>query len=177
RPALLRIDIPGHPELPSVPRRLTHLERLQLTDSSLVALHTPGHTWDHVCYFLEQERAVFAGDLVAGAGSLVVGPGRGELAASLRSLALLAEHQPTTLYPGHGPIVADAMVKLAEYIAHRADREQQIVDGLKAGATTIDALVDRIYVGITPGLRGHAARNVQAHLLKLEDERRAAPGQ
>jgi glyoxylase-like metal-dependent hydrolase (beta-lactamase superfamily II) len=168
----LGIEIAGHPDLPSVTRPLDHLEQLSLDGASIRALHTPGHTWDHVCYFLEQERAVFAGDLVAGAGSLVVGPGRGELAASLRSLALLAEQQPTTLYPGHGPIVADAMVKLAEYIAHRADRERQVLDGLEAGATTIDGLVDRIYVGIVPGLRGHAARNVQAHLFKLEDERR-----
>jgi glyoxylase-like metal-dependent hydrolase (beta-lactamase superfamily II) len=169
----LGIEIAGHPDLPSVTRPLAHQQQLALTDATILALHTPGHTWDHVCYFLEQERAIFAGDLVAGAGSLVVGPGRGELAASLRSLALLAEHQPTTLYPGHGPVVADAMVKLAEYIAHRADREQQVIAGLLAGATTIDALVDRIYVGITPGLRGHAGRNVQAHLFKLEDEGRA----
>jgi glyoxylase-like metal-dependent hydrolase (beta-lactamase superfamily II) len=169
----LGIEIAGHPDLPSVTRPLDHEEALRLADATVRALHTPGHTWDHVCYVLEQERAVFAGDLVAGAGSLVVGPGRGEFAASLRSLALLAQQQPTTLYPGHGPVVADAMVKLAEYIAHRADREQQVIDGLTAGATTIGTLVDRIYVGITPGLRGHAGRNVQAHLFKLEDEGRA----
>ena len=168
----LDMRIAGHPELPGVDRPLAHQEQLRLVDVTLRALHTPGHTWDHVCYFLEQERAVFAGDLVAGAGSLVVGPGRGELAASLRSLALLADQQPTTLYPGHGPIVADAMIKLAEYIGHRAEREQQVIDGLSSGATSIDGLVDRIYVGLTPGLRGHAARNVQAHLFKLEDERR-----
>jgi len=65
------------------------------------------------------------------------------------------------------------MVKLAEYIAHRADRERQVIDGLTAGLGTIDGLVERIYPGLTPGLRGHAGRNVQAHLFKLEDERRA----
>src|SRR3954471_21947472 len=170
----LGIDIAGHPDLPSVSRPLAHQDRLTLADATILALHTPGHTWDHVCYFLEQERAVFAGDLVAGAGSLVVGQGRGELAASLRSLALLGEHEPKTLYPGQGPIVSDAMVKLAEYIGHRADREQQVIDGLTAGLTSIDSLVERIYPGLTPGLRGHAGRNVQAHLFKLEDERRVA---
>ena len=72
--------------------------------------------------------------------------------------------------------MADATAKLAEYIAHRAERERQVLDALGAGLTTIDEMVDRIYVGIVPGLRGHAARNVQAHLFKLEDEgaRRAA---
>jgi glyoxylase-like metal-dependent hydrolase (beta-lactamase superfamily II) len=168
----LGIDIAGHPNLPSVTRPLAHRDRLTLADAAILALHTPGHTWDHVCYLLEQERAVFAGDLVAGAGSLVVGPGRGELAASLASLTLLREYEPRTLYPGHGPIVADAMVKLAEYIQHRADREQQVLDGLSAGVGSIDGLVERIYPGLTPGLKGHAGRNVQAHLFKLEDERR-----
>jgi len=168
----LGTPIAGHADLPSVDRPLAHEETLPLTDVTLRALHTPGHTWDHVCYFLEQERAVFAGDLVAGTGSLVVGPGRGELAASLRSLALLATREPETIYPGHGPIVADARSKLAEYIAHRAEREQQVLDALGSGLTTIPGMVDRIYVGIVPGLRDHAARNVQAHLFKLEDEGR-----
>ena len=166
----LGMPIAGHTDLPSVDRPLAHDEALRLADATIRALHTPGHTWDHVCYFLEQERAVFAGDLVAGAGSLVVGPGRGELAASLRSLELLALLEPEMIYPGHGPIVADAQAKLAEYIAHRAERERQVLDALGAGLTSIPAMVDRIYVGIIPGLRDHAARNVQAHLFKLEDE-------
>jgi glyoxylase-like metal-dependent hydrolase (beta-lactamase superfamily II) len=168
----LGMPIAGHPDLPSVDRPLAHDEVLRLADAQIRALHTPGHTWDHVCYFLEDERAVFAGDLIAGAGSLVVGPGRGELAASLRSLELLAALLPETVYPGHGPVVPDARAKLAEYIAHRADRERQVLDALGNGLTDISAMVDRIYVGIVPGLRGHAARNVQAHLFKLEDERR-----
>lgn len=168
----LGMPIAGHADLPSVDRPLNHEEELRLADATIRALHTPGHTWDHVCYFLEEERAVFAGDLVAGAGSLVVGPGRGELAASLRSLELLAAQNPETIYPGHGPIVADARAKLAEYIAHRAERERQVLDALEAGLTSIASMVDRIYVGIVPGLRDHAARNVQAHLFKLEDEGR-----
>jgi glyoxylase-like metal-dependent hydrolase (beta-lactamase superfamily II) len=170
----LGIDIAGHPTLPSVSRPLAHRDRLTLADATIVALHTPGHTWDHVCYLLEQERAIFAGDLVAGAGSLVVGPGRGELAASLASLTLLREYEPQTIYPGHGPIVPGAMAKLAEYIQHRADREEQVLACLGAGLTTIDGMVDRIYPGLAPALRGHAGRNVQAHLFKLEDERRVA---
>jgi glyoxylase-like metal-dependent hydrolase (beta-lactamase superfamily II) len=115
---------------------------------------------------------VFTGDLVAGTGSLVIGPGRGELAASIRSLELLLARQPLTLYPGHGPVVVDGQAKLREYLGHRAEREHQVLDGLADGQDTIDLLLDRIYVGLAPALRGHAARNVQAHLLKLEDEGR-----
>lgn len=177
-PAALRLrerlgmPIAGHADLPSVDRPLGHDQVLRLADATIRPLHTPGHTWDHVCYFLEEEQAVFAGDLVAGTGSLVVGQGRGELAASLNSLGLLLELQPDTIYPGHGPIVADGRAKLAEYISHRADRERQVLDALEAGLTTIPEMVDRIYVGIVDGLRGHAARNLQAHLFKLQDEKR-----
>ena len=179
-PAALRLrerlgmPVAGHADLPGVDRPLAHDAVLTLADATLRALHTPGHTWDHVCYFLEQERAIFAGDLVAGYGSLVVGPGRGELAASLRSLALLRGLQPEVIFPGHGPTVPDACAKLDEYVNHRAEREEQVLSGLAAGRATITALVERIYVGIVPGLVGHAARNVQAHLHKLEDEGKVA---
>jgi glyoxylase-like metal-dependent hydrolase (beta-lactamase superfamily II) len=166
----LGMPIAGHADLPSVDRPLAHDEVLSLAGATLRALHTPGHTWDHVCYFLEEERAIFAGDLVAGTGSLVVGPGRGELAASLHSLQILQDQDPSVIYPGHGPVVPDARAKLAEYIRHRAERERQVLDALGAGLTTIPLMVERIYVGIVPGLVGHASRNVQAHLFKLEDE-------
>jgi glyoxylase-like metal-dependent hydrolase (beta-lactamase superfamily II) len=168
----LGMPIAGHRDLPSVDRPLEHLEPLQLADATLVALHTPGHTWDHVCFQLEQERAIFTGDLVAGTGSLVIGPGRGELAASLRSLRLLADREPRTLYPGHGSTVFEAVAKLAEYIGHRAEREQQVLSALERGLRTIPEMVGAIYVGLVPALHGHAARNIQAHLFKLEDERR-----
>ena len=170
----LGMPIAGHRDLPGVDRPLEHQQTIQLADATIQALHTPGHTWDHVCYVLEQERAVFTGDLVAGAGSLIVGQGRGELAASLRSLQLLADLTPLTLYPGHGPAVLDAVAKLAEYIGHRAEREQQVVSALANGGATIPRLVGTIYVGLAPALHGHAARNVQAHLFKLEDEGRVA---
>jgi glyoxylase-like metal-dependent hydrolase (beta-lactamase superfamily II) len=166
----LGMPIAGHADLPGVDRPLAHDEVLGLGCATLRALHTPGHTWDHVCYVLEEERAIFAGDLVAGTGSLVVGPDRGELAASLRSLQILRDQDPNVIYPGHGPVVPDAKAKLAEYIHHRAERERQVLDALGAGLTTIPLMVERIYVGIVPGLVGHASRNVQAHLFKLEDE-------
>ena len=168
----LGMPIAGHANLPGVDRPLPHDSVLQLADTSIRALHTPGHTWDHLCYLLEQERAVFSGDLVAGAGSLVVGSGRGELAASLASLALLADLEPVTLYPGHGPVVANAVPKLREYIAHREERERQVLVALATGADTVEAMVALIYPDLAPALRGHAGRNVWAHLLKLEDERR-----
>ena len=169
----LGVPIAGHANLPSVDRPLEHDAVLRLDGATIRALHTPGHTWDHVCYLLEEERAIFTGDLVAGAGSLVVGPGRGELAASLRSLALLADLEPTTLYPGHGPMVAQAVPKLREYIGHREERERQVIAALAAGTDMIELMVAVIYPDLAPALHGHAGRNVQAHLLKLEDEGRA----
>lgn len=75
----------------------------------------------------------------------MVGPGRGELATSLRSLALLAGLAPLTLYPGHGPVVREAVPKLREYIAHRDERERQVIAALAAGATTPETIVPLMY--------------------------------
>lgn len=165
----LGLPIGGHPELPGIDRPLAHEEVVALADARLRALHTPGHTPDHVCYLLDEERALFAGDLVAGIGTVVVGSGRGELAAYRRSLGLVAERAPARLYPGHGPVVEDPVAKVAEYLAHRAEREQQVIEALAAGAVTIPEIVARLYADVPAHLHPQAARNVQAHLFDLED--------
>src|SRR3954454_5661050 len=96
----LGVPIGGHADLPGVDRALAREEMVVLADASLAALHTPGHTADHVCYLLENEAALFSGDLMAGVGTVRVGDGRGELAHYLRSLALVAERGPGVVYPG-----------------------------------------------------------------------------
>lgn len=168
----LGIPIGGHPDLPDVDRRLAHEDVVSLADANLRVLHTPGHTPDHACFLLEEERALFAGDLVAGMGTVVVGRGRGELADYFRSLEHVAERAPALLLPGHGPLVEDPAAKMAEYLEHRRGRERQIVDALAAGARTVPEMVARIYPDVSAELRAHAGRNVEAHLMKLEDERR-----
>jgi glyoxylase-like metal-dependent hydrolase (beta-lactamase superfamily II) len=84
----------------------------------------------------------------------------------------MQELGPRTLYPGHGPVVLDAGAKLQEYIDHRADRERQILEGLRSGPRRIPDIVVEVYAQYPPEVHELAGRSVLAHLLKLESEGR-----
>jgi glyoxylase-like metal-dependent hydrolase (beta-lactamase superfamily II) len=149
---------------------------------TLRALHTPGHRFDHLCFLLEDSGALFAGDLVAGEGTVVIIPPEGDLLdylASLRRLRALAGHPPDApalrlILPAHGPEIVAPHALLDEYLAHRQMREEQILAGLAQGPRSVDALVAAIYADVDPRLHPMAAQSVMAHLLKLEREGRAA---
>jgi glyoxylase-like metal-dependent hydrolase (beta-lactamase superfamily II) len=156
-------------------RTLADGERIAVGARTLRALHTPGHRFDHLCFLLEDGGALFAGDLVAGVGTVVIAPPEGDLADYLASLQrLLALEGLRSILPGHGPVVEDGPALLREYVAHRLLREQQVLAGLQAGLSTISALVARIYADVDPALHPAAGRSVAAHLLKLEREGRVA---
>jgi glyoxylase-like metal-dependent hydrolase (beta-lactamase superfamily II) len=138
----------------------------------LTAVHTPGHTSDHLVFLEPSTGALFSGDAVLGRGTSFVDPPGGDLARYLRSLRRMQELAPRTIYPGHGPVVLDAPAKLEEYLTHRAEREEQILSALGPDDPTIEDLVATIYVGYPPDVRPLAARSVLAHLLKLEAEGR-----
>src|SRR5579875_2858173 len=86
---------------------------------TLRAIFTPGHAPDHLCYYLEEEGAVFTGDVVLGAGTTVIPDDTGDLGQYMASLRRLLELQPARIYPAHGPVVEKAPDKIREYIAHR----------------------------------------------------------
>lgn len=140
---------------------------------TLTAVHTPGHTSDHVAFHVPAAGALFTGDAVLGRGTSFIDPPDGDLAAYLRSLARMRELAPTTIYPGHGPIVLQAAAKLREYVDHRAERERQIVAAISDGLRTVPEMVADIYADYPPEVHDLAARSVLAHLLKLAAEGRA----
>ena len=139
----------------------------------VTVVHTPGHTGDHVVYWLAEEGALFTGDAVLGRGTSFIDPPEGDLAKYLRSLERMRDLGPRTIYPGHGPVVLDAKAKLEEYLAHRAEREDQVLAAMADGPRTVDAMVERIYADYPVDVHPLAARSVLAHLLKLESEGRA----
>ena len=141
---------------------------------TLAALHTPGHTPDHVVFFAPDARSLFTGDAVLGRGTSVIDPPEGDVAAYLRSLDAMAALHPRTIYPGHGPAVWSAMEKLAEYRTHREERERQVLAAIADGAHSPEEIVPAVYGGYAAELHALAARSVLAHLLKLEREGRAA---
>lgn len=151
-----------------VTERLADGADISLGDSSLRAVFTPGHASKHLCYYLADERSLFAGDLVAGFGTVVIAPPDGNMREYLASLERLGEVDIERIYPGHGPVVEDGPAKLAEYIAHRREREVQVVEALGAGLDEIPALVKRIYAEVPEVLHPMAERSVLAHLELLE---------
>ncbi|HEX9299356.1 MAG TPA: MBL fold metallo-hydrolase [Actinomycetota bacterium] len=149
-------------------------ERFVAGGVELIALHTPGHSADHVVFSEAGSGALFTGDAVLGRGTSFIDEPDGDLARYLTSLRKMLERRPRTIYPGHGPVVLDAEAKLRAYLEHRADREEQILTGLAAGDRTVDALVQRIYADHPADVHELAARSVTAHLLKLESEGRVS---
>jgi glyoxylase-like metal-dependent hydrolase (beta-lactamase superfamily II)/ribosomal protein S18 acetylase RimI-like enzyme len=142
-------------------------------DVEIAAVTTPGHTPDHVAFWIASERALFTGDAVLGRGTSVIDPPEGDLVRYVASLRTMLELGPRTIYPGHGPIVPDGRAKLTEYLDHRDERERQVLDGLAAGPVAVDDLVEHIYAAYPREVLPLAARSVLAHLRKLETEGRA----
>jgi glyoxylase-like metal-dependent hydrolase (beta-lactamase superfamily II) len=164
----------GHPDLPGCDRALADGEVVRVGATELRAIATPGHTPDHLCFLRVADGVLFSGDHVLGRGTTVINPGDGDLAAYLDALRKLQGLALTRILPGHGPVVADPAAKLAEYYEHRLLRERQVLAALAAGPRTVAELVAAIYQEVDPRLHPVAARNVTAHLLKLEREGRTA---
>jgi glyoxylase-like metal-dependent hydrolase (beta-lactamase superfamily II) len=138
------------------------------------AIATPGHSADSVCLLLD--RACFTGDTVLGSGSVFIQPGEGSLGAYLDSLRALRELHLDVLCPGHGPYVCDPRAKLDEYISHRLEREQRLLDALGAGLRTQDELLDSAWSDAPAELRYFAGLSLASHLEKLAEEGRLPEG-
>jgi hydroxyacylglutathione hydrolase len=139
---------------------------------TLHVLHTPGHASDHLCYYLEEERALFTGDLVLGGSTTVIPPDDGDLLDYLASLRRVLDLDVRRIYPGHGPVLEPARPVIEGYIAHRLEREAQIVAALGAGAETVAEVVARVYRDVAAPLHAVAELSVTSHLSKLEREGR-----
>jgi len=142
------------------------------------ALHTPGHASDHLCYYLEEERALFTGDLILGGSTTVIPPDDGDLGDYLASLQRVLALDVQRIYPAHGPVLEPARPVIEGYIAHRLEREAQILEALGAGAETAADIVARVYHEVPAPLHPVARLSVLSHLAKLEREGRVvrAPG-
>ena len=135
---------------------------------NVTALHTPGHSADHLCFWLAEDRVVFTGDLVLGKGSSMVTYPEGNVAAYLRSLDRLIALDPRMLFPGHWDPVTDAVAKLEEYRTHRLEREAQVLAEVRRGPGTAGELTRRVYgPEVSAELLVAAEMTMRAHLEKL----------
>ena len=134
---------------------------------TLTALHTPGHTSNHLCFALPEERALFSGDHVMGWSTTVVAPPDGDMAAYMASLRLLLDRDDTIYYPTHGAPVTEPQRLVRGLITHRKQRESQILARLADGAATVPAMVATMYASVDPRLHPAAGLSVTAHLIDL----------
>lgn len=141
---------------------------------TLTAVHTPGHTSNHLCYALDEERALFSGDHVMGWSTTVVSPPDGDMAHYIASCRKLLTRDDAVLYPTHGAPINAPAAFITQLIAHRLEREAQIVACVRDGLSDIPAMVARLYADVDAGLHRAAARSVLAHLIALERDGRVA---
>jgi len=134
------------------------------------AVHTPGHTSNHTCFGLREERALFTGDHVMGWSTTVVSPPDGDMRAYCASLEKVIARRDRTLWPTHGNPVTDPQPFLRAYLDHRLEREAQVLGALGDGVGEIPAIVARLYADVPEALHKAAARSVLAILRKLVDD-------
>lgn len=144
-------------------------------DVRLWAVATPGHAPDHLAFFEVASGVMFSGDLVINGGSVTIpASAGGSLRDYLQSLRKVFDLSPRRLLPSHGPEAGQPGPLLRGYLAHRQQRERQVLELLAAGIGDPDAIVERLYAAVAPALRTAARENVIAHLDKLAQDGRAA---
>jgi glyoxylase-like metal-dependent hydrolase (beta-lactamase superfamily II) len=134
----------------------------------LEAKYTPGHRFDHLCFLMPQSQTLLAGDLVAGAGTVLIAPPEGDMDEYLGSLHRMLSLRPRCIVPSHGPLIEDPESLLTEYIRHRQAREKSILDLIGIDPIGIDDIVRIVYSGLDARLLGLARQTTYAHLLKLQ---------
>ena len=140
-------------------------------------LHTPGHARGHLAFLERGSKTLIGGDLVAGQGTIIIDPPEGNMVDYLSTLGRLLQEEVQKIIPAHGPVLVDGEAQLLRYIAHRKQREEQIINGLQKSpenkARPID-LIAGIYPEVPPIFHPLAERQLLAHLLKLVEEGRVS---
>lgn len=149
---------------------------VELLDHGVVgawmALFTPGHAADHVC-FAGPEGVLFSADHVMGWSSSVVGPPGGNMRDYFASLRRVLAREDRVFLPGHGPPIWAPQEFVRTLLAHRESREAAILGELTMAPQSTHALMERLYSKVDPTLKRAAERNVAAHLLKLQQDGQA----
>jgi glyoxylase-like metal-dependent hydrolase (beta-lactamase superfamily II) len=146
---------------------LEHGDVVETEGARLRALFTPGHAPDHLCFLIEEEHNLFSGDNILGIGTTVIPAETGDLGDYMDSLERVLAENPNEIYPAHGPRIKHGSAKIKEYLSHRREREQQVLDALADGDRDAMTMVKRIYVGYPETLHRAAEQSVTSHLKKL----------
>ncbi len=140
---------------------------LERNKYSFEVIHTPGHLSNHICLSVKEKKALFSGDHVMGWATTLISPPDGDLGSFMRSLEKLSKRDEKIYYPGHGKPVKEPKEMVLAQIAHRQNREMQILSSISEIPRTPAEIVQAVYVDLNPMLKPAAVRNVLAHLIDL----------
>lgn len=142
-------------------------ETLSGRDWTLETVFTPGHSSNHLCFRLKEEKSLFSGDHVMGWSTSVISPPSGNMEEYMESLTLLLNRDDTRYWPAHGPGIEDPKPFVEAFIAHRKEREQQILEQLQRGIHTIPGMVSNIYHDVPKHLHPAAERSTLAAIVYM----------
>ena len=142
-------------------------EVLEGGDWSIKCVHTPGHTSNHMCYQFQERKALFTGDHVMGWSTSIISPPDGDMGAYIASLQKLLERDDQVYWPTHGPSIEDPKPHVRGFIAHRRQREEQILACIGQGVHQIQDMVPLIYTELPEFMYPAAARSVLASVVHL----------
>lgn len=144
-----------------------HGDIIQGGDWTVECVYTPGHTSNHMCFALQEQKALFTGDHVMGWSTSIISPPDGDMAAYMQSLELLLERDDAVYWPTHGPSIIDPKTHVRAYIAHRIEREEQILKCIDEGTHSIRDMVPLMYRDTPEFMYPAAARSVLAAMENL----------
>lgn len=134
---------------------------------SVECVYTPGHTSNHICYQLREDKALFSGDHVMGWSTSIISPPDGDMKSYMASLQMLLERDDEIYWPTHGPAITQPKPHVEAFIAHRRERESQIASCLERGVQKIREMVPTMYADLPEFMYPAAARSVFAAMVYL----------
>ena len=153
---------------------MQHNDVIVADDFHLRAIHTPGHVSNHLCFLLEEEGVLLAGDHIMNGSTVVIVPPSGDMQAYIASLQLLETYPLLNIAPAHGELMAQPLETLRWLVEHRLARETKIIEKLtEYPSLPLSVLVTKVYDEVDPVLYPYAKLSLLAHLIKLEQELRA----
>jgi glyoxylase-like metal-dependent hydrolase (beta-lactamase superfamily II) len=142
--------------------KVRHGDIIEGGDWSVECVYTPGHTSNHMCFQLREQKALFTGDHVMGWSTSIISPPDGDMAAYLASLELLLERDDEIYWPTHGAAITEPKALVRAFIEHRKERETQILQCIDDGVEVITEMVPLMYKGTPEFMYPAAARSVFA---------------
>ncbi|CAK1362407.1 Beta-lactamase-like protein 2 [Cercospora beticola] len=109
-------------------RSIEEGDKIQVEGATLRAVHSPGHSHDHMCFVLEEENAMFTGDNILGHG---VSSAVEELSTYMNTLHKMRSQNCGVGYPAHGAVIPNLRIKISAELARKTRREKQYLLALQ----------------------------------------------